>query len=487
MSEQIKKFNNTKELVVFLISMALMFLFRFIPPFEPITPYGMALLGIFLGVIFGWCFGGNNTLWTSLFGLIAMGVTLPTGVLGATMQIFSSYVFIIVLLSLFTVGALLGANISEYLVVKMLSLKFLEGHPWRFIFVLFFGAYLLSFLTNPMVIGIFLFSLYETLFTQAGYKPGDKTPTLIIIATAIIALLETINRPWTTPQVIALQALEGGTGIAVGYGPYILLIIAFSLIFIALMVLLMRILRCDVEKMANIDLTDLKERYKNGLSSHQKSILTAIIIMAIGSFIIVFFPSNLGIVSSFILSKFTIIGWMTLIIAIMLFVRVDGKLLLEPKVLAVNFPWPLLMMIGVGVTIGTIVVGEGTGVSEWLGGLLGPILGGMNDITLYIVLALLSIILTNLLNNNAMTIMLSSTVVGLYLQGFIANPILATLIIIVSTTFGFVTPASSFYGALIHGNTFINAHSVYKYGILMVVFCFVLTIILFIPMSYLFF
>ncbi len=487
MSEQLKKFNSGKELVVFIISLALMFLFRFVPPIDPITPYGMALLGVFLGVIFGWCFGGNNTLWTSLFGLIALGTALPAGVLGAAMQVFSSYVFIIVMLSLFIVGALLGSNISEYLVVKMLSLKFLKGHPWRFILVLFFGAYLLSFCTNPMVIGIFLFSLYETLFTQAGYKPGDKTPTMIILATAIIALLETINRPWAAPQIIALQALEGGTGIAVGYAPYMLLIISFSLIFIAAMALLMRLMNCDVEKMTAIDLTELEERYKNGLSPHQKGVLTAILVMAIGSIVIVFFPSNFGAVSTFILGKFTIIGWMALMVAIMLFVRVDGKLLLDPKTLAVNFPWPLLMMIGVGVTIGTVVVGEGTGVSEWLGGLLGPVLSNMNDFTLYAVLALMGIILTNLLNNNAMAIMLSSTIVSLYLQGFISNPILAILIVIVSTTFGFITPASSFYGALVHGNQFIDAKSVYKYGIFMAVFCLILTIILFVPMSNLFF
>ncbi len=490
MSEQTKSkshFNSGKEILVFLITLAFMFLFRFVPPVEPITPYGMALLGVFLGVIFGWCFGGNNTLWTSLFGLIALGVTLPAGVLGATMQVFSSYVFIIVLLSLFTVGALLGANISEYLVVKLLSLKFLEGHPWRFIVVLFLGAYLLSFMTNPMVIGIFLFSLYETLFTQAGYKPGDKTPTFIIIATAIIALLETINRPWATPQIISLQALENGAGIAVGYAPYMLLIIAFSLIFIALMVLLMRLLNCDVEKLANIDLTELKERYKNGLHPHQKGVLVAILVLAIGSIVVVFFPANLGAVSTFVTAKLSIIGWMLLVISCMLFIRVDGKLLLDPQTLASNFPWHLLMMIGVGVTVGTVVVGEGTGVSEWLGSILGPILGGMNDFTIYIALAFIGIVLTNLLNNNAMAIMLSSTVVGLYLQGFIADPILAIIIVIVSTTFGFITPASSFYGALIHSNKFIDSKSVYKWGLLMAVFCLIVTAVLLVPMSHLFF
>lgn len=164
-----------------------------------------------------------------------------------------------------------------------------------------------------------------------------------------------------------------------------------------------------------------------------------------------------------------------------------NKKAIEPKVLATNFPWPLLMMIGVGVTLGSAVVVEGTGVSEWIGGLLGPALASMGETTFYIILAAAGVILTNLLNNNAMAIMMSSIVASLYLQGVVADPILAILIVIVSTTFGFVTPASSFYGAMIHGNEFVEAKSVYKYGILMAVFSWLLTIVLFIPITKFFF
>lgn len=483
MSKKAIQMNSVQEIFVFVISLTFMFLFRFIPPFGTVTPYGMALLGIFIGVIFGWCFGGNNTLWTSLLGLFALGITMQGGVLVACMQVFSSYVFIIVMLSLFTIGALMDANIGEYLVVKILSVKFIQGHPWRLVLLLFLGTYFLSFATNPMVIGIFLLNVYATMFKQAGYKPGDKTPTMIILATVIIALLETINRPWQTPQIIAIQALQGATGIETPYGPYMFAVIIFSIIFIVAMVLLMRIMKCDVEKLTNIDLSDLQEQYKDGLSTHQKGVLIATLVLAIGSIVLVFFPTNLGIISTFVTSQVTIIGWMVLIVAIMLFVKIDGKLLLSPQVLATNFPWPLLMMIGVGVTLGSAVVGEGTGVSEWIGGLLGPALVSMGETTFYIILAAAGVILTNLLNNNAMAIMLSSIVAGLYLQGVVADPILAILIVIVSTTFGFVTPASSFYGALIHGNEFVEAKSIYKYGIIMACFSWLLTIVLFVPIS----
>ena len=112
MAANISKTNNGKEMINFVIALAFMFLFRFIPAPEPITPWGMAVLGVFIGAIWGWCFGGDSTLWASLLALVALGIGMPAGAFGAVSQVFSGYVFIMVLLSLFTVGALMGADIA---------------------------------------------------------------------------------------------------------------------------------------------------------------------------------------------------------------------------------------------------------------------------------------------------------------------------------------------------------------------------------------
>ena len=47
--------------------LAFMFLFGLIPPFGPLTPMGMQVLGIFIGMIWGWTIG--ETIWPSLLGL----------------------------------------------------------------------------------------------------------------------------------------------------------------------------------------------------------------------------------------------------------------------------------------------------------------------------------------------------------------------------------------------------------------------------------
>ena len=47
-----QEFDLSKVIVYFAIVLAFMFLFRFIPPIGTITPYGMAVIGIFIGMIY---------------------------------------------------------------------------------------------------------------------------------------------------------------------------------------------------------------------------------------------------------------------------------------------------------------------------------------------------------------------------------------------------------------------------------------------------
>ena len=59
----------------FSVVFALMFLFRFIPPFGTITPYGMTVIGIFIGLIYGWSVDADNLCWSSIMGIVAIGVS----------------------------------------------------------------------------------------------------------------------------------------------------------------------------------------------------------------------------------------------------------------------------------------------------------------------------------------------------------------------------------------------------------------------------
>ena len=60
------------------ITIALFVFTGFLPPFGDITPLGMKVLGVFLGMLYGWLTVGFA--WPSLLGLFFLGVTGVTDV-----------------------------------------------------------------------------------------------------------------------------------------------------------------------------------------------------------------------------------------------------------------------------------------------------------------------------------------------------------------------------------------------------------------------
>ena len=57
-----------------LISLAIMVCFKFVPAAEPLTPLGVEVIGIFLGMLYGWLIA-NDSFWPSIFGLLFLGLS----------------------------------------------------------------------------------------------------------------------------------------------------------------------------------------------------------------------------------------------------------------------------------------------------------------------------------------------------------------------------------------------------------------------------
>lgn len=66
MSVSVKKSN--KRYIHIAIMFVLMFGMGFLPTFGQITPMGMKVLGVFIGLVYGWCF--IDLTWTSILGFL---------------------------------------------------------------------------------------------------------------------------------------------------------------------------------------------------------------------------------------------------------------------------------------------------------------------------------------------------------------------------------------------------------------------------------
>ena len=123
MSTEVNKKFDMKY-VHFIIVMALMFLFRFVPPFGTITPYGMAIIGIFIGLIYGWSVDADNLIWTSMLGLVAVGMTDFGNAGKALASAFGNESVMLMLLAMFFLGMLQDSKLTEWFSNKLLGAKF---------------------------------------------------------------------------------------------------------------------------------------------------------------------------------------------------------------------------------------------------------------------------------------------------------------------------------------------------------------------------
>lgn len=111
-----------KELLYYfhsLIFVLILFGFGFIPPIEPLTVMGMRMIGIFLGLLYGWIFIG--LVWPSLLGLLAI---ILSNYMDAKQLFSASFGNEIVVMMLFIF--VFSATINYYGLSRFISLWFIS-------------------------------------------------------------------------------------------------------------------------------------------------------------------------------------------------------------------------------------------------------------------------------------------------------------------------------------------------------------------------
>lgn len=155
------------------ITALLMFGFGCLPAPDPITPLGMKMLGVFLGLIYGWSF--SSLAWPSIMGMLALIMTgsisfdqlLSLG-FGNTTVVFLLFVF------MFT-AAIEQEGLTEYLAYWSISRKVLIGRPWVLSFAVLFGAMIAT-----VYKGNIIKNLIMDCQSYTKYRPNETTGGIFV-------------------------------------------------------------------------------------------------------------------------------------------------------------------------------------------------------------------------------------------------------------------------------------------------------------------
>lgn len=313
----------------------LMFFFRYLPAPAPITPYGMNILGIFIGLVYGWSF--CSLAWPSVLAMVALGLS-EYGITESVFALVFGQANLVLMIFGFMIFAPLGeSGLTEYLGNKLLGIKFMQGRPLVMIGTLFAGVLLIA-LTgiNGYLLMFFMMAVFLDVFKKLGYQKGDRFIPMFLCGIFMQTAFANLLLPFM-PLVVMIYGTAGITDL--NNSRYLLLGILFVVIADLVLVSLFKILRLNLQPLYNIDYEELSQKTKVPLTARQKALLASVFVFLGGMLVVGLFSSATSNIFQQFLAKVGVYGVIASVVVVMLVVKVDGKELLSIDTLTKGVNW----------------------------------------------------------------------------------------------------------------------------------------------------
>ena len=452
---------KSKKVVNTLIILALMLLFRFIPPITPLTPVGMEVIGIFLGCIFAWTVG--EVFWPSVLALFLVGLVGENSISGIFTATFGNATLHMVFLALAFCYAVEKSGLIELIAKYILSRKFARKDPWALALAFWIATYVTSAVTTATTAIIILcWEMFYEVVRKAGMEKKTPYTAVVIIGILIAAYLGGSTMPYNAFTQICCGVLAAsGSTITLSFIPYLLLQIVVSCVALALLYLvskyLLRIkIKYDIPE-NTIDASDLVVTRKH------KIISAFVLLFCLIQILPNFLPE--GSVKALLSNVGFSGGFAIILVALSLIDDGEGgKMFSFIDSLKLGMPYGMIILVATALQVSSKLTDASTGVSALLTNLLAPITSIPSPMVSMALLLFIGLVLTHIINNIvAITIMVPIGVTLLSNISYRPDAMISLMCLVLLQ--GLIMPSSSMAGAMLHGNDeWISSQSVYKYG-----------------------
>ncbi|MBR1812672.1 MAG: SLC13 family permease [Lachnospiraceae bacterium] len=437
------------------ITLLLMFGFGYLPTFSTVTPVGMKLLGIFLGVIYG--YSTCEVIWPSLFAIVAFGLSgYPNGMnAGISSMIGSSTVFQIIT-QYFAAGAIVVYGFGKWFVRWSLSLPIFKGKPifytWCFMFIFMWSAIAIS--QIPM--SLLLYAIWGDIADSCGYEKDSSFRYYGFAGIMFSLMMGGAMIPYKSWMLGLANSWANVTGTPINLGLMFLITAIAGTIIITLYVFLgAKLFKVDFSIMESFDVDKLGEESKVLRPRAKRIIIVFLITMLLAIFAGTFLDNPL---SKFLNDTLTT-GGLFCICSALLMVIPSGEGDGQPAIVFNDIKhsdaavsWPVIFMCAVTIPLASAVTNQATGVLPWLTGIFTPLFDGKSPIFILIFTIIVMLILTNVGSNiafgSAMIPVISPFVIA---SGM--NPVLAGAALIWIANMGMMLPGSSAPASIFHGRS----------------------------------
>lgn len=442
-----------------LICLTIMFGFGLLSPLEPLTPLGMGIIGVFLGVLYGWIF--IDIIWPSIAGLLAL--TLVGGMKPALLlnKSFGDPIVVMMFFIFVFCAAINYYGLSKFISLWFITRKAVAGRPWLFTYTFLVSIMLLGGLTSASPAAVIGWSILYGVCDVCGYKKGDGYPTMMVFGIVYAAQVGMALIPFKQAALTVMSAYETMSGTHIDYARYMLIaVVACALCSLLFIAIGKYVFRPDVSRLQRLDPDKLDAEGSLVLSGVQKLVLFFLFALVALLLMPAFLPADFAIAR--FLKTIGNTGICMFVVGVMSFIRINGKPLLPFKAMVDSgVAWGIIFILATVQPLSGAMAAPESGVTPFLMTVLDPLFGSGSPVFFAVCMGLLATVLTQFINNGAVGVALMPVIYS-YCSNMGAGPELPVLMVIMGVHLAFLTPAASASAALLHGNEWSDARSVWK-------------------------
>lgn len=484
MSEAITKVRskNTSYYINSVIGVCIMLFFGYLPTFSTVTPMGMKILGIYIGLLYLW--STVDLIWPSLLGLVVTGFSGYNSVSGLLSAGWGDgtnvYIWLICLFAYF----ITKSGVSDNIVRGIMSLRIAKGRPWMVSFLFFTAAYAVGALVSMTPACLIVWAFFQKFAKEMNYKKGDKYVSFMIVGIALAGLMGFTLFNFRVPGSILIGYIEaaGGHVSFVGYSVTAFIVGYGALIFYT--ILGKFVVRPDVERIKS------GYNFEGGekMSSYQKQLLGITVALIVVFVIQSLFPTST--VGQFLTTLGTS-GIVLVFLMVMGFIkRKDGSFFADLLDGTKNgVPWPVFYLLTIGMPLAFAMTDESLGIQPMLSGVFDSILGGgVSGLFVFVIfITFLSAFSTQFLLNQIPG-MVIFPIASAYCATLNVDPGMLACMITICANSSIILPSANPIAGVMHGmSDWISPKEIYKYSIPLVISVWLLSVVVWLVFGNFFF
>ncbi len=295
----------------------------------------------------------------------------------------------------------------------ILSIKWVRKKSLMTVFMLMIALAVASIFMGVFGALIVGFALLDAVCKVAGVETNSLTGKLLYLGCYVAMCISPYCIGSMQGIIISSGALfEAALGINPIGIEYVVISFLILIVFCIVFVFFMKyVFKCDLSKFSNVDFDATLEGNSNKLTKKQIIPLIAFLIVAIYSFTSSYWP-DIAVLAP--LKNMGVIGFLTIVLAVLALVRIDHEQLFNPvEAFAKGPSWPVIMAFATMTYVGTLLTDDSYGVKAWLTQLLSKVFHSSNPILFVIITVVVTVVMTNIFSNTATLLVLSAVVAAI--------------------------------------------------------------------------